>query len=178
MQTAQEKNRQTTGHKESTPQSALLVVEREFEVPVSQLFTAFTTPEEIKAWWWPKGLYADQVELDFHDGGHYFINMKGFAQGGGGMVGHFEEIIENKRISMTDQFADKDGNVITPQQAQMKGEWPEFVYITFDFETRGDNGSLVRLSQQGIPDESQADCIQGWNEMFDKLETHLGGTRQ
>jgi uncharacterized protein YndB with AHSA1/START domain len=160
-------------HKTSTPQSKLLVIEREFDVPVRELFQAFETSEAIKAWWWPKDLYADRVDYEFREGGQYFINMKGFDKGGGGMTGEFKEIIEDERIVMTDQFADENGNPITAAEAKMPGEWPELIYITFEFESLGENKSRFILSQEGIPNELQEDCIQGWTQSFDKLENFL-----
>ncbi|MEK6556466.1 MAG: SRPBCC domain-containing protein [Bdellovibrionota bacterium] len=178
MQTSQDKPTQPTTHKNSTPVSPLLVIEREFSVPVSQLFQAFTTPKALKAWWWPQGLYADQVDIDFREGGEYFINMKGAAdKGGGGMAGQFQEIVENERIVMTDNFADETGRAISAQEAKMPGEWPELVYITLEFSSTGENTSRFKLSQEGIPREMQKDCIQGWNESFDKLENYLVGRK-
>ncbi len=160
-------------YKNSTPHSKLLVIERKFKTPVHLLFHAFTTADALKAWWWPKGLYADHIEIGFHEGGKYFINMKGYDQGFGGMTGHFEEIVQNKRLVMTDQFADKHGNPITPQEAKMEGTWPELVYITFEFDAIDKTTSRLLLSQQGIPNGMQIDCLQGWSESFDKLEKYL-----
>lgn len=51
--------------------SQVIEIDRKFNVPVSQLFGAFTTPDAIKVWWWPKGLYTDRVELNFREGGTY-----------------------------------------------------------------------------------------------------------
>jgi uncharacterized protein YndB with AHSA1/START domain len=172
MQTSQEKT-QSAAHKNSTPQSRLLEIKREFNVPVSQLFNAFTTSEAIKQWWWPKGLYTDRVDLEFREGGRFFINMKGWSQGGGGMTGEYVEIVENERIVMSDQFADENGKPITAAEAKMPGIWPELIYITFEFEAVGDNKSRFTLSQEGIPNEMQKDCVQGWTESFDKLENYL-----
>jgi uncharacterized protein YndB with AHSA1/START domain len=174
MQTFEEKNSQPVVHKSSTPHSHLLEMERTFDVSVGKLFEAFKTSEALKVWWWPKGLHSDRIDLDFRVAGKYFINMKGFEQGGGGMTGEFEEITENKRIVMMDQFADENGRVISAKEAKMPGVWPERVYITFDFESVDESKSRVKLSQEGIPNESQKDCIQGWSEMFDKLENYLG----
>ncbi|MGE3263070.1 MAG: SRPBCC domain-containing protein [Bacteriovoracia bacterium] len=177
MQVSQEKNGRPENHKNSTPAAPLLELEREFSVPVSRLFAAFKTPKEIKAWWWPNGLRTDLAELDFREGGRYFINMKGKVNGtdgGGGMTGEFKEIIEDELIVMSDQFADENGRAISPQEAKMPGIWPEFVYITFDFTSLDENRSRVKLSQEGIPSELQKDCRQGWSEMFNKLENHLG----
>ena len=176
MQTSETKETQPASRKNSTPQSKLLVIEREFTVPVARLFDAFTKSESLKVWWWPSGLYADHVDLDFREGGRYFINMKGYDKGGGGMTGQFEEIVPNECIVMTDQFTDEKGRAISAAEAQMPGEWPELTYITFEFESLDKNTSLLKLSQQGIPNELQKDCIQGWSESFDKLEEYLAGS--
>lgn len=178
MQPTQEKTSQKQPHRNSTPQSNLIEMEREFNVPVNQLFKAFKTPDAIKSWWWPKGLYTDRVDLDFRKNGKYFINMKGYDQGGGGTTGEFEEIIENKLIVMSDQFADENGKAISAREAKMPGEWPQVLYATFEFEAINENTSRLRLSQEGVPNEMQKDCIQGWSEMFDKLENYLGGRKQ
>lgn len=178
MQTSETKNSAPFLHKNSTPQSDLLQIRRDFNVPVERLFSAFKSSADLKNWWWPQGLYADRVDLDFREGGHYFINMKGFDQGGGGMTGDFEEIVENSRIVMTDNFANEEGEAITAAEAKMEGEWPETIYITFEFDSRDENTSRLILSQEGIPNEMQEECIQGWSESFDKLEKYLGQNRQ
>ncbi|WP_413560817.1 SRPBCC family protein [Bdellovibrio sp. HCB209] len=177
MQTSQTKKNPAATHKNSTPNSKLLEIDRKFNAPVEKLFEAFADGEIIKKWWWPNGMYADNVVYEFVEGGRYFINMKGYENGGGGMTGRFEEIVQNERIVMTDQFADEKGTAISPQEAKMPGEWPEMAFITIEFQSSGANSSSFHLSQQGIPNELQKDCIQGWNESFDKLEKYLEGRK-
>lgn len=178
MQTSQNKSSHLKPHKNSTPKSHLLEIKRNFSMPLEQLYKAFTNTEAIKLWWWPKGLYTDHVEMDFTIGGKFFINMKGFDQGGGGMTGNFVEIVENERIVMSDSFADEKGNAITAEQAKIPGEWPKLVYITLEFSSVDEHTSQLVLSQEGIPNELQKDCIQGWNESFDKLEEHFSTRKQ
>lgn len=173
MQISKENKLTPAKHKKSTRQAALLEIKRDFKAPVENLFKAFSTSKAIKAWWWPKDLYSDQVDFEFREGGHYFINMKGSKQAGGGMTGEFEEIIENQRIVMTDSFANKDGKAISAAEANMPGEWPENAYITLEFTALDQNRSRLHLSQEGIPNELQDDCIQGWNQSFDKLDSYL-----
>lgn len=79
---------------------------------------------------------------------------------------------------MSDHFADDNGRAISAKEAKRPGTWPESVYITFDFESVDANSSRLTLSQEGIPNETQKDCIQGWSEMFDKLERYLGSGKQ
>ncbi|MEK2690808.1 SRPBCC family protein [Bdellovibrio sp. GT3] len=175
MQTSSEKRQPRFEHKDSTTKAKLIEIEREYSVPVRELWQAFTNPEALKQWWWPNGIHAEHVELEATEGGRYFISMNGYDGAGpvGGMTGRFEEVVENERLVMTDQFADKRGKAITPDQAQMPGGWSDMAYITFEFESDGSNGSRFKLSQQGIPNEYQKDCIQGWSESFDKLESYL-----
>ncbi|QDK44982.1 hypothetical protein DOM22_07295 [Bdellovibrio sp. ZAP7] len=177
MQTSQQKSNFPSVHKHSTPQSQLLTLDRAFDVPVEELFKAFTSSEALKAWWWPQGLYADRVDIDFRVGGRVFINMKGYDKGGGGMISTYEEIVDNERIVMTDQFADENGKAITAQEAKMPGEWPEVGYITLDFLAEGADASRLALSQEGVPNELQSDCVQGWMQSFDKLEKYLASER-
>jgi uncharacterized protein YndB with AHSA1/START domain len=180
MQTKQEKQNRPSMTEGSAPDPKLLEIRRDFQVPVVRLFEAFGSAEALKAWWWPDGLHADRIDLQFREGGRYFISMKGQVQGkdvSGGMTGEFEEIVENKRIVMTDSFADERGRAISAQEAGMPGQWPEQISITFEFEAAGNAASRFRLAQQGIPDEMQKDCIQGWSESFDKLERYLTGRK-
>jgi uncharacterized protein YndB with AHSA1/START domain len=176
LQTKQEKRNQRSMPEGSLPEPKLLEIRREFQVPVARLFEAFATADVVKAWWWPNGLHAERIDYDFREGGRYFISMKGQVQGkdaSGGMTGEFEEIVNKERIVMTDSFADEKGRAISAQDAGMPGQWPEQISITFEFETASKEASRFRLAQQGIPDEMQKDCIQGWSESFDKLERYL-----
>lgn len=173
MRMSQTHKSQSSRYRNTNPQAKLLEIERKFDVPVETLFKSFTSPEALKIWWWPKGMYADRIDYDFREGGEYFINMKGFDGGGGGMTGHFEEIVPNERIVMTDQFADENGRAISAAEANMPGIWTDLIYITFEFESLGDNSSCFHLSQNGIPNELQEECIQGWQESFNKLEKYL-----
>lgn len=179
MQVRTEKTQSSLQHLNSTPNSRLLKIERRFSTPVSSLYSAFTTPDSLMAWWWPEGLHSDRIDLNFTEGGSYFINMKDAKTAqGGGMTGRFELIKKDQLIVMEDRFADKNGNAISAREANMPGEWPEICYITFQFEPVGENASRLILFQEGIPNETQDDCIQGWAEMFDKLERYLAIKKQ
>lgn len=144
MQTSENSN-QTQTSKNLKADSGSVEVIRDFDVPVNELFEAFTSVEALKIWWWPRGLYTDQVEIDFREGGKYFFNRKGFDEGE--LAGHFKEIVPNKRIVMSD--------------------------IAFEFEKLSSRRSRIILSQDGIPEAMREETIKGCNESFDKLEAYL-----
>lgn len=171
MQTSIEK--QASSNTNSPAASNLIEIEREINVPVAQLFMAFANADAIEAWWWPEGIYSDNTEIDFVTGGRYFINMKGHDSSLGGMTGRFEEIVPNKLIVLTDQFANEHGQPISAQEANIAGAWPQTIIDTFEFESLSENKSRVKLSQLGVPPEAREECIKGWNQMFDKLERFL-----
>ena len=180
MEIKPEERNQPSRAEGSAPSPEPLEIQRQFRVPVTRLFRAFASAEALKAWWWPNGLRADRIDFDFRGGGRYFISMKGQVQGkdaSGGMTGEFKEIVENERIVMTDSFADENGRAISAQEAGMPGQWPEQIFITFEFEGAGEAASRLHLAQEGIPDEMQQDCVQGWSESFDKLERYLVAQR-
>jgi len=176
MQTSQLEQNQHSIGEGSALNPKLLEVRRQFQAPVARLFEAFTSAEALKAWWWPNGLHADRIDYDFREGGKYFINMSGKVQGkdaSGGMMGEFKKIVQDELIVMTDSFADQNGRAISAREAGMSGEWPEIITITFAFEPAGESASRLHLAQQGIPEEMQKDCVQGWSESFDKLVRYL-----
>jgi uncharacterized protein YndB with AHSA1/START domain len=59
------------------------------------------------------------------------------------------------------------------RRREAEEQWSQPILITFEFEATGKDASWLRLTQEGIPDEVQKDCIQGWSESFDKLEQYL-----
>lgn len=152
-----------------------LAITRVFDASVERLFASFSTPDAIQAWWWPVDLHADRVDLDFREGGRYFINMKG-GDWTGGMTGVFESIVPNRRLVMSDRFADGDGRPVSAKEAGLQGDWPETLFITLEFEAVQDRVSRLHLVQQGIPREMHEDCIRGWSESFDKLDRYLAST--
>jgi uncharacterized protein YndB with AHSA1/START domain len=149
MQTKLEKRNQPSIAEGSASSPELLEIRRQFQASVARLFEAFASAEALKAWWWPNGLRADRIDFDIREGGRYFI-MNGQVQGedaGGGMTGQFEEIVENERIVMTESFADENGRAISAQEAGMPGQWPEQIFITFEFAGASEGASRLRLAQ-------------------------------
>jgi uncharacterized protein YndB with AHSA1/START domain len=50
-----------------------LVVRRTFAATPEKLFAAWTTPEQLRAWWGPRGVRCIAAEIDLRVGGAYRI---------------------------------------------------------------------------------------------------------
>ncbi|MEP7374986.1 MAG: SRPBCC domain-containing protein [Chitinophagaceae bacterium] len=149
-----------------------IVIERVLNLPVSKVWKAWSEPESLKKWWGPKDFTCPSSNITFKKGGKYLNCMRSPDGEEFWSTGVYEEIIPRKKIVFTDSFADSKGNTISASEHNMPGDWPIELLITVNLEEV--NGKTVlTLQHQGIPDEMYEDCIQGWNESFDKLEKNL-----
>lgn len=108
-------------------------ITRTFRAPVEQVWTAWTNPESTKKWWGPNSFTCPEAQIDLRVGGKYLLAMQGpdkkIIWGGG----EYKEVIANKKFICTDYFCDKDGKMISANEAGMPGEWPDVLKISVDF---------------------------------------------
>ena len=114
------------------------------------------------------------MTIDFRVGGKYLYCMRG-APGPGAPIqdfwsaGTYEEIIPMEKIIATDQFADKDGTIISPKDIGMPGEWPDKMLVTVTFEDAGTGKTRITLVHKGHPKEIFEMATMGWNQSLDKF---------
>src|SRR4051812_35640591 len=53
-----------------------LVLSRVFDAPRRVLFAAWTTPEQVAAWWGPLGYVTTHCEMDIRPGGSFRVCMR------------------------------------------------------------------------------------------------------
>jgi len=144
-------------------------INRKFNLPLSTIWKAWTEPESFKKWWGPTNYTCTYCTIDLRVGGKYLANMKDKEGNEVFGTGTYKEIVPNKKLVMSDHFADSKGNII-PAPKEMKGEWPEEgALITLEL-SENDGKTSLSMEQEGIPVEMYEDCIQGWQESFDKME--------
>lgn len=82
---------------ESTPEREI-VNSRVFDAPPERVFTAWTDPKHLAAWWGPKGFTNSFEEFDIRPGGHWRFVMHG--PDGTNYKNHsvFVEIVDPERI--------------------------------------------------------------------------------
>jgi uncharacterized protein YndB with AHSA1/START domain len=155
-----------------------IIITRVFNAPREQVWKAWTEAEEIKKWWGPKDFTAPDIRIDFREGGKYVYCMRGSASPGTPAqdlysAGVFEEIVPLEKIVVTDSFADKDGNHISPSSYGMEG-MPEKMHLTVTFEDEAEGKTKLTLTYTDqIPEDHKQNMLAGWNQSLDKLAESL-----
>ena len=146
-----------------------IVIRRVFDKPVRDLWKAWTDPEIFKKWWGPKGFTCPYSTMEARKGGRYLNCMRSAEGKEYWSTGEVKEFLPEKKLVISDSFADKDGNVVPATDYGMAGDWPKDLLITVELE-EADGATKLKLVHEGIPPEMHDDCMQGWNESLDKLE--------
>jgi uncharacterized protein YndB with AHSA1/START domain len=138
-----------------------LRIERSFQAPIEAVFGAFTSEEVLRRWWhaghdWE----TTAAEVDLRIGGKVRVVMrdphKDADHGGGGV---YTEVEPPTRLAFTWVW---DGD-------------SRETLIEVDLSER-DGVTSVRFTHSGLwDDEALRDHEDGWNRLFDNLESALEG---
>lgn len=157
---------------ETSTEYKTVSINRTFDLPISTVWKAWTQPESWKKWWGPHDYTCPFCEIDLRVGGKYLTSMKSKKDNVETFsTGRFREIVENKRLVMTDSFSDSNGNIIETPEG-FPDNWPKELLITVELKEQGGKTNL-HMTQGPMPAEMYEDCIKGWQECFDKLESNL-----
>jgi uncharacterized protein YndB with AHSA1/START domain len=164
--------KQNVKQKSSALQNKIAIT-RVFDLPLSKVWQAWTTPELFKKWWGPEGFTCPSSTMEARKGGKYLNCMRSADGKEFWSTGVVEEFIPQKKLVLTDSFSDAKGNITSASEHGLPGDWPKELLITVNFEEAGENRTKMTLQHEGIPDEMREDCIKGWNESFDKLQRNI-----
>ncbi len=150
-----------------------IVITRIFNAPRERVWAAWTDPELTMKWWGPEGFTSPACKIDLRVGGKFLFCMRGPAgtefDKDMWSTGEYREIVPMEKIVCTDNFADAEGNIVSPKDYGMPGDWPEEMIVTVTFEDAGEGKTKMTLVHKGHPTE-MADMAQaGWNQSLDKL---------
>lgn len=154
-----------------------LTITRTFDAPVQRVWEAWTDPEQIKKWWGPAIFTVPAIKNDLRVGGKGHFCMRGpagsdFDKDMWSLV-VYKEIVPLQKIVWVDHFSDADGNIVSPKDFGMPGEWPEEMLVTITFKDLGDGRTELTLVHTGHPEEMAGFAEQGWNESLDKFAVVL-----
>lgn len=155
-----------------------LIITRIIDAPRERVWKAWTDPEQLKTWWGPKGFTAPFARMDLRVGGTYLSCMRSPDGKDYWSTGVYREIVPEKRLVMTDSFADEKGNVVPGSYYGMAPDFPREMLITVTFEDAGGRTKLTlkHSGAKNIPESDLASMTQGWNESLDKLAESFGKT--
>jgi uncharacterized protein YndB with AHSA1/START domain len=90
-----------------------MIVVREFDAPLEQVWEAWTDSTLLDQWWAPRPWKANTRSMDFREGGAWLYNM----EGPDGSVHYcrvdFQKINIHKNFTTQDVFTDEKGNTNT-----------------------------------------------------------------
>jgi uncharacterized protein YndB with AHSA1/START domain len=151
--------------------AADLTITRIFRAPPELLWMAWTDSEMFKLWWGPRGFTSPVTKIDLRVGGKYLNCMRSPEGKDFWSTGTYREVVPEKRLVMTDSFADEKGNVVPGSYYGMGPEFPLEMTITVTF--RGLDGktelTLIHSGAGQLNDTDLASMRQGWDESLDKL---------
>ena len=103
-----------------------LIVRQKIRAKAERLFTAWTTPEQLKLWWGPEGVKCTEAEVELRKGGRYRIANQ-FADGKMVWIsGTFEEIERPRKLVYSWGIEPESGEAErVTVQFQESGEYTE-----------------------------------------------------
>ena len=150
-----------------------LILTRIFDAPRDLVFKSWTQPQRVKQWWGPKGFSCPVCKIDLHPGGEYFNCMRSPDGKDYWSKGVYREIEVPQRLVYTDNFADEQGNIVSPQKYGMSPEWSDEALVTVIFTEHAGKTRLLLQHSPINPGRERDLCQQGWSETLDKLADYL-----
>jgi uncharacterized protein YndB with AHSA1/START domain len=102
-------NKQTTITKDAANKK--LIVVREFDAPIEEVWKAWTDKDVLDQWWAPKPWKAKTKSMDFREGGTWLYSMVGPDGTETYCRADFKRVVENKSYTGDDGFCDENGNI-------------------------------------------------------------------
>jgi uncharacterized protein YndB with AHSA1/START domain len=88
-----------------------IIVVREFDAPLENVWKAWTEKDILDTWWAPKPWRAQTKSLDFREGGTWFYSMVGPDGTESFCRVDFKKIVPNQSFVANDAFCDENGNI-------------------------------------------------------------------
>ena len=149
-------------------------VVREFEAPIARVWAAWVEPEGLRQWWGPQGFTCPRAEVDARPGGRISVTMRAPLEWGGSehhSTWSITELQEPTRLAYVHQFADAEGNALTPAEAGVPMDGvPGRSEHEVDLVDLGDGRTRLHMLEHGYGTESARDLSKsGLEECLDKM---------
>ena len=147
-----------------------LTLERTYNATADWVWKAFTSPDILKLWWSPIGMSCSYASIVLEKGGLFHYCFKGEDGNEFWGRGIYQTIEAPNRISYLDTFSDKDGNPVAPSYYGIPDDKVLESLIEITFSEEGKLTNMVITMDNHYDDSMTNQMMEGWNEMFDKLD--------
>ena len=155
-----------------------VVLTREFNAPVAQVFNAWQDSELVKRWWGPLGFTVPVANMDFRPGGSSLVSMKAPDEYGGMVIYNawsYSNIVPNERIEFKLYFTDANGNHIETSSMGPPADIPDGVPHVITVKALNDSRTEMTVSEFGYGSQETAMGSQsGLAQTLDKMEALFG----
>lgn len=150
-----------------------LVITRTFDVPVEQVWKAWTEPQQVMKWWGPTGFTCPLAKLDVRQGGTSLVCMRAPKEFGGQdmySTWHYKDVVPNQRIEYIHNLADKDGKPIDPATLNLPSDFPQNQRHVVVFKAVSDNKTELTITEYEWPVGQMMEMSKmGMNQCLDKM---------
>ena len=156
-----------------------VVVTRELEAPVEEVWKAWSDSEYVRRWWGPAGFTSPSAEMDFRVGGASLVCMRAPAEYGGQDMYNtwtYARIDPHNRIDFISNFADEDGRHLSPADLGVPEGVPHDVLHEIAFTGAGDDGTEITVTEYGYTTEEARNLSKvGMEQCLDKMGAIFAG---
>lgn len=124
---------------------------------VAEVFSAFSKPEKLVQWFAPGDAVVAQVMSSFMEGGKYSLTLQEPNGAQFQLIGQYDTIVENQRLSYSWAWADNAEQSIMTQ-------------VDIQFIAESAQTTTLTLTHSGFANEQERDQHQmGWMGCLEKL---------
>ncbi len=134
-----------------------IIIKREFDAPLQQVWRAWSTPELLDKWWGPRPWKAETKSMDFSNGGRWHYSMNGPEGEKHWAYADYIKIVPEKSIYARDAFSDENGTVNTKMPQN---------FWEIEFSETGSHTLLDMLLTFDSPEDLETNLTMGFREGF------------
>lgn len=151
-----------------------VVIERQFDAPIEQIWQLWTDAALFASWYGPRGAQVTVTQMDVVVGGRRIFCMEMMTPNGAMQMwfgGEYLEVDPPQRLAYTEFMATEQG---APKPAsELPPGHPPSTQVVVELATQP-NGTQVTMTHIGVPADSPG--AMGWNMAFDKLAEQLAAS--
>lgn len=144
-----------------------------FDADTDTVFSAWTDPAHLPAWYAPDGCTISFRKLDIRKGGTYHSCIFSPGHGNCWCKGTYLEFDAPNRLVFTMEVTDEEGNDVTPSSVGMPSDWPARTVVTVDFKPLGAKTEMTLYQTVDAALAKSTGAFPSWIQMFNRLNEQL-----